>query len=195
MLGATAVIPSAALLENDDVKVTRALEKAHVKGSFREHKTNRVMVYLQPGRQRFEYQDGRPPVVFDWKANQVVWSVPEGMHSPEVVSDEPFNIVELELKKPGAGKAASASRDALKVDRKHYKLEFENDQVRVLRVNLAAHESTPVVEQLRNSVAIFLTDQNSGGARKAGDAVWQTSSTGKLENARRQAARNDSWWS
>src|ERR1700733_8256824 len=141
-IGLFAVEPSATLLENGDVKVSRALEKAHVKGSFHEHKTNRVMVYIQSGRQRFEYQDGRTPQVFDWKAGQVVWSPSEGMHSPEVVSDDAFNIIELELKKPGAGKVASSPRDVLKVDGKHYKLEFENDQVRVLRMKLGAHQST-----------------------------------------------------
>ena len=101
-MGLFAVEPSATLLENGDVKVVRALEKAHVKGSFHDHKVNRVMVYLQDGSQRFEYQDGRQPRVFDWKAGQVVWSPAEGMHSPEVISDAAFNIIELELKKPGA---------------------------------------------------------------------------------------------
>ena len=107
-LCALAVEPSATLFENGDVKVSRALEKPHVKGSFHEHKVNRVMVYLQDGSQRFEYQDGRQPRVFDWKAGQVVWSPSEGMHSPEVVSDSPFNIIEMELKKPGAGMAGQA---------------------------------------------------------------------------------------
>jgi hypothetical protein len=184
--------PSATLLDNSDVKVTRALEKAHVKGSFHEHKTNRVMVYLQSGRQRFEYQDGRTPKVFDWKAGQAVWSPSEGMHSPEVVSDAPFNIIEMELKKPGAGKPASGPRDALKLDGKHYKLEFENDQVRVLRMKLGAHQATPVLEHSRNSVAIFLTDEtarttDSNGVvasvtHKAGEAIWETPATQKIEN-------------
>jgi hypothetical protein len=187
-----AVEPSAALFDNGDVKVTRALEKAHVKGSFHEHKTNRVMVYLQSGRQRFEYQDGRAPTVSDWKAGQVVWSPPEGMHSPEVISDAPFNIVELELKKPGAGKAASSANDALKLDGKHYTLEFENDQVRVLRMKLGAHQATPPLEHPRNTVAIFLTDEaarttdGSGVVasvtHKAGEAIWQIPVTQKIEN-------------
>ena len=172
-------LPSASLFENNDVKVTRALEKAHVKGSFHEHKVNRVMVYLQDGRQRFEYQDARKPVVFDWKAGQVEFSKPEGMHSPEVVSDKPFNIVEIELKKPGGAAVANGPKDALRLDKKHYKLEFENDQVRVLRLKLGPHESTPAIEHARNSVAIFLTDLDG---HKAGDAVWETPNTGKIEN-------------
>ena len=78
------VAPSATIFENDQVKTVRALEKPHVKGKFHEHKLNRVMIYLQPGRQRFEYQDGRKPAEFEYKAGEVKWSPPEGMHSPEV---------------------------------------------------------------------------------------------------------------
>ncbi len=171
---AVAVLPSATLFENDDVKVTRAQEKPHVKGSFHEHKVNRVMVYLQDGSQRFEYQDSRKPVVSDWKAGQVVFSKPEGMHSPEVTTESPFNIVEVELKKPGAGKSAASVPDP-----KHFKLEFENDQVRVLRLKLGPHESTPSIKHAGNEVAVFLTDHET---HKAGDAIWETPGTEKLEN-------------
>lgn len=191
-LGAVAVEPSAPLFENGDVKVSRALEKAHVKGKFHEHKVNRVMVYLQSGSQRFEYQDGRKPAVFNWKAGQVVWSPSDGMHSPEVVSDEPFNIIEVELKKPGTGKPAAGPHDAVKTDGKNYKLEFQNEQVRVLRMTLGAHRTTPTIQHPLNTVAIFLTDQetrttDSNGTadtvkHKAGDAVWETPGTGKIEN-------------
>src|SRR4051812_27475467 len=90
--------PSAKLFENDQVNVVRALEKPHVKGKFHEHKTNRVMIYLQSGSQRFEYQDGKKPERFDWKAGQVKWSPASGMHAPETVTDGPFNIIEIELK-------------------------------------------------------------------------------------------------
>jgi oxalate decarboxylase/phosphoglucose isomerase-like protein (cupin superfamily) len=192
-LGAIAVLPSAPMFENNEVRVVRALEKAHVKGSFHEHTMNRVMVYLQSGRQRFEYQDGRKPAVLDWKPGQVVWSKPEGMHSPEVISDESFNIIEVELKNASAELTPEGSHDALKLDGKHYKLELANGQVRVLRLTLGAHQATPIVEHARNTVAIFLTDQETRttdakgtvdtAKHKAGDAVWQTPNTTKIENA------------
>ena len=112
-----------------------ALEKPHVKGKFHDHKLNRVMIYLQSARQRFEYQDGRKPAVFNYEAGEVKWSPAEGKHSPEVVSNEPFNIVEIELKKPGTGKKITTPIDPVKIDPKHYKVEFENDQVRVIRAH------------------------------------------------------------
>jgi quercetin dioxygenase-like cupin family protein len=189
---AFAVEPSAPLFENDQVKVVRALEKAHVKGSFHEHKPNRVMIYLQSGRQRFEYQDGRKPKVFDWKAGEAIWSPADGMHSPEVIGDTPFNIIEVELKKPGSGKAIVSASDPVKIDPKHYKVEFENDQVRVVHVTVGAHEAIPMHEHSLNRVTVFLTDQtdlvtgSDGKAdtlrHKAGEAAWATPVTHKEEN-------------
>jgi uncharacterized RmlC-like cupin family protein len=184
--------PSATLIENDQVKVVRALEKAHVKGKAHEHKVNRVMVYLQSGRQRFEYQDGRKPETFDWKAGQVNWSPAGGVHSPEVVSDDPFNIVEVELKNKGAHAPVTAALDPVKIDPKHYKVEFENDQVRVLRVRIGPHEVAPLHEHGLNRVTVYLTDQNfrvtaadgkvDSVQHKAGDVLWATPVKHKEEN-------------
>jgi uncharacterized RmlC-like cupin family protein len=186
------VEPGAPLLENEQVKVVRALEKAHVKGKAHEHKVNRVMIYLQSGSQRFEYQDGRKPAIFDWKAGQVTWSPADGMHSPEVISNDPFNIVEIELKKPGTGKSITSSLDPVKIDPKHYHVEFENDQVRVLRVKIGPHESAPMHEHSLNRVTVYLTGQNFRVTAKdgkvdsvqhqAGDAAWGTPIVHKEEN-------------
>jgi quercetin dioxygenase-like cupin family protein len=191
-IAALPVEPGGPYFENDQVRVFRALEKAHVKGKFHEHKVNRVMVYLQSGRQSFEFQDGRKPQVFDWKEGQVVWSPADGMHSPEVISDSSFNIVEVELKKPGAAKAISRSKDPVKIDPKDYKIEFENDQVRVVRVKVAAHATVPMHEHPLNRATVFLTEQvnritSSDGKvetvrHKAGDVTWGTPIMHKEEN-------------
>ena len=50
--------------------------------------------------------------------------------------------------------------DPVKVDPKHYKVEFENDRVRVLRIAYAPHEKS-VMHGHPAGVAIFLTDQDS----------------------------------
>lgn len=186
------VEPSATLFENDQVKVLRALEKPHVKGKFHEHKLNRVMIYLQSGRQRFEYQGGQPPTVFDWKAGEVKWSPAGGIHSPEVITNDAFNIIEIELKKSGTGQPVSSTLDPIEVDPKHYHLEFENSQVRVFRVKVEGHGKTPLHQHSLNRITVFLTDQDfrvkdSSGkiqtvAHKAGDAVWGTPITHTEEN-------------
>lgn len=182
--GEIAVQPSAVLFENDQVKVIRALEKAHVKSKFHDHKLNRVMIYLQPGLQRFEYQDGKTADMAEWHAGDAKWSAASGMHSAEVTSDNPFNIIEIELKLPGNGKPIVSSLDPVKVDPRDYKVEFENDQVRVIRVRVGPHGITPNHEHPLNRITVFLTDQDfrvtdSHGTvtqpkHKAGDAAWGT---------------------
>jgi len=114
------------------------------------------------------------------------------VHSPEVISNDAFNIVEIELKRPGTGKTITSNLDPVKIDPKHYKLEFENAQVRVLRVKIEAQGTAPMHEHSLNRVTVFLTDQkfrvkDSHGEikimkHKAGDAVWGTPTTHTEEN-------------
>ena len=79
------------------------------------------------------------------------------------------------------GVSTLLGQDPVKVDPKHYKLEFENSQVRVLRITYGPHEKS-VMHEHPAGVAVFLTDQNGkftladgkseerGG--KAGEARW-----------------------
>jgi quercetin dioxygenase-like cupin family protein len=58
-----------------------------------------------------------------------------------------------------AGSVATA-QDPIKVDAKHYKVEFENDSVRVLRITYGPHEKS-VMHHHPANVAVFLTDGQS----------------------------------
>jgi quercetin dioxygenase-like cupin family protein len=49
--------------------------------------------------------------------------------------------------------------DPVKVDPKHYTVELENEQVRILRVNYKKHEKS-VMHSHPDNVAIFLSDAN-----------------------------------
>ncbi len=79
-----------------------------------------------------------------------------------------------------ATKVAMA-QDPVKVDPKHYKVEFENNQVRVLRITYGPHEKS-VMHDHPDSEAIFLTDQwvkftyPDGKSEevhiKTGDTIW-----------------------
>ena len=53
--------------------------------------------------------------------------------------------------------SAALAQDPVKVDPNHYKVEFENAQVRVLRIHYGAHEKS-VMHYHPASVAVFLTD-------------------------------------
>ena len=54
-------------------------------------------------------------------------------------------------------KAQPAVQDPVKVDSKHYKVDFENDRVRVLRINYGPHEKS-VMHGHPDGVAIFQND-------------------------------------
>ena len=53
--------------------------------------------------------------------------------------------------------ARAMAQDPVRVDAKHYKVEFENAQVRVLRITYGPHEKS-VMHQHPANVAVFLTD-------------------------------------
>jgi quercetin dioxygenase-like cupin family protein len=99
-----------------------------------------------------------------------------------MMSAAPVEVIELELKKPGAGKTVSKTLDPLKVDPKHYKLEMENDQVRVTRVRFGVNEGAPMHEHVLSRVVVYLTDARTKvtaadgtvteSSYKAGDVVY-----------------------
>ena len=69
--------------------------------------------------------------------------------------------------------------DPLKLDPKHYKLEFENDQVRVLRVRFGPNEKGVLHEHTMNHVVVYLNDQRKG---KAGEFRLDPPETHTEEN-------------
>jgi uncharacterized RmlC-like cupin family protein len=169
-------------IDNDQARVVVAHDQPHKKGALHEHKLNRVMIYLQAGRQEIIPEGGKK-VTMEWKAGDVKWSPARGMHTSEIVSDQPVTIVEVEVKKAGdPSKAGMTALDPLKVDPKNYKLEFENSQVRVVRVKMAPHQKVPMHEHVLNRVVVYLTDQNGSmttadgqtttAVHKAGEFSW-----------------------
>jgi hypothetical protein len=191
-LGAADPAPPRVPLENDFVKVIDVTSQPHQKTRMHEHKINRVMVYLNAGRQHFEWQNGKPSDL-TWKAGQPLWSPAAGMHTAEITSDRPVRIIEIELKKPGGGKNPGATAlDPVKVISKRYSVEFENDQVRVVRVKAGPKETLPLHEHIVNRVSVLLTDQDfritsadgtvQNPKRKAGEVAWGTPAKHTEEN-------------
>ena len=116
-----------------------------------------------------------------------------GQSSFTSLSANPVGIIEVELKKPGSGAAAGSSPlDPVKIDPKHYKVQFENDQVRVVRVRFGPHEMAPLHEHSLNRVVVYLADQNfritsADGAvemaqHKRGEVSWGGPTKHKEEN-------------
>jgi hypothetical protein len=76
----------------------------------------------------------------------------------------------------GLAPATLAAQDPAKISPKDYKVEIENDWVRVLRVKWASHEKTPMQEHLA-SVVVHLTDSQQR----------ITGADGKVQELRRKA--------
>lgn len=86
---------------------------------------------------------------------------------------------------------ATMGQDPVIVDPAHYRLEFENDRVRVLRIKYGPGEKGKMHAH-PNGVVIFLTDanqrfHNSAGesrkrAGKAGDVIWLNAQMHRAEN-------------
>ena len=78
--------------------------------------------------------------------------------------------------------AGSDKQDPVKVDPKHYKVEFENESVRVLRISYGPGEKS-VMHYHPNSVAVFLTGgttrftmpdgKSQEVPAKAGQTIWE----------------------
>jgi len=179
-------------IDNDQAHVIVAHDQPHKKGSLHQHKLNRVMIYLQAGSQEFVPEGGKP-YTLSWKAGDVKWSPAAGMHTSEIVSDNAVTMIEVEVKKPGdPSKKITTPLDPLKVDPKDYKLEFQNDQVRVVRVRMGANKGVPLHEHQLNRVVVYLTDQDGSmttqdgqttvAQHKAGEFSWGIPVTHKEQN-------------
>jgi len=137
-----------------------------------------------------------------WREGEVTWSPASGLHYSESLpasatgGPPPANRVmgiDIGIKKPGdPSKVVSTSLDLLRVAPKNGKLEFENSQVRVIRVRVGPRQSVPMHEYVLNRVVFYLTDLNvretspEGKVKvtehKAGDFSWDGPTKHKVEN-------------
>jgi len=188
----TATAASTTMLENDKVRVVQANDQPHSPSAPHQHKVNRVMIYLQPGSERFT-SEGAAPTVLTWKAGEVKWSPAGATHVSEVISGAPVTMIEVEIKKDGdPAKKVNTALDPAKIDPRDYRVEFENSQVRVVRVRMAAHRAVPLHEHQLDRVVVYLTDQKTrvttpdGKAdiveHKAGEASWGGATKHREEN-------------
>ena len=89
-------------LENDQVRVLRITYGPHEKGVMHSHPAG-VAIFFDDYTGRFTMPDGET-VDVDGKARSVSWAE-AGSHRPENLGDEPFELIQVELK--GAGDRAA----------------------------------------------------------------------------------------
>jgi hypothetical protein len=144
-----------------------------------DHPMNRVLVYLGPGQLMITRGGKADKIAF--KAGDVRWSPAGGGYVVENTTDHPVQIAEVELKNaPPRPPMPATNLDPTIADASHYKVELENDQVRVLRVRYGAHEKGSKHEHILNRVVVYVTDQANG---KAGEVHVSGAMTHSEENS------------
>ena len=142
------------------------------------HATNRVLVYLDDGA--MTRQEGTDTQTVTFHRGDVRWRPASGAYIAENISDHPIRILEIDLKGPPAGPAPVSKLDPVAVDGKHYKVELENEQVRVLRIHYEPREKGATHEHILNRVVLYLNDQT---AAKADEVRMAGAATHAEENA------------
>lgn len=157
------------------------------------HLTNRVMVYFEPGTNTIRYPNGKvSPEHFG--AGEVQWNNAMGTHTATITAAGPVDIVHVELKSPPdmVPIVKHATRDPSVVDPAHFKVEIDNNQVRVLRLHLAGGEKTRMYEENLARLLVPLTEArlktvNADGtvttaAYRPGEVRWLMPATQANEN-------------
>jgi hypothetical protein len=147
------------------------------------HATNRVLIYLDDGVMTRTEREQSARIEF--RRGDVRWRPASGAYTAENISDHPIRILEIDLKLPPAGEAPVTPLDPTKVDPQHYKVAFENEHVRVLRIHYEAHEKGQTHEHVLNRVVLYLNDQPGG---KADDVRMAGAAKHAEENASGQPA-------
>ncbi len=145
-------------VDNDQVRVIRASDIPGQKSALHKHDVNRVMIHLDQGYMRLAFQGGSVKEV-RFRAGEVRWDPADGLHTSENAGPTPFHIVEVEIKKPQGSPVRFSAQDPPRTDPKHYRVEFENDQVRVLRVRYGPREAAPLHEHALPRITVNLTEQ------------------------------------
>jgi len=145
--------------ENEYVRVLHWTLGPHDKVPMHQHPAL-VTVSLSDGKTRYTSSDATTREI-ESKAGQATWSDPD-RHASEYLGNNRSNVLQIELKKKPtpAMTALPSSEDSVKVDPKHYRVEFQNDHVRVLRIKYGPNEKS-VMHAHPANVAVFLTDGSS----------------------------------
>src|SRR5262249_3188824 len=129
--------------ENDWVRVLRFRISPHEKTPLHDHPSV-VVLYLTDGDLKLTPPDGEVSEAHP-KAGAASWRGPTA-HTVENIGAKPVEGIGVEPKGAGNPAWTPPTRDAVKVNAHDNKMEFENDQVRIIRVTVGKGESEPMHE-------------------------------------------------
>lgn len=137
------------------------------------HATDRMLIYMDDGVMTRKEGSGKPETI-TFHRGDLRWRPASGAYVAENTSDRPIRILEIDLKGKPSGPLPVTKLDPPSVDASKYKVAFENDSVRVLRIHFGPHEKGAQHEHILNRVVFYLNDQGTTKAddvRMAGAAV------------------------
>lgn len=170
------------IVDNEKVRVLSITAKHGETIAVDHPELNRVVIWLEQENGKSMSANGHESNL-SWKKKEARW-VPAGTSNPmKLEGDAPVSVIIVELKAKGHGQnAAKSPQNPWLVDPKHYRLDFENNDVRVTRVNIGPKESTPLHEHSLNRVVIYLSPMDfqidpegkpsEHSIQKAGAIVW-----------------------
>jgi len=173
--------------ENDQVRVVRYVIPPRDKTVNHSHPAM-VNIYLTDVNGKVTTPDGKVAEIHG-KAGAAAWRNPT-THIVENTGDKSIEGILVEPKKPSSSLPAGA-KDVVAADPKHDKVEFENEQVRVIRYHFDAGEKSPMHGHPDN-VQVFLTDtkaqvttadgKTTATSGKAGQVEWRTATQHEVKN-------------
>lgn len=168
------------LFENDQVRVLRWFVAAGDTTLHHSHPNN-LNICLTDYMGKVTESNAKVSEV-QAKAGAVTWRQ-AGSHAVENLTHQPMEGIIVEPKQPASIRPAG-SLDPVAIDPEHHKIEFENEQIRVLREHrepgdLPLHGHPDSVQVLLRDSNVILTTvdgktQNIAG--KAGDVHWRIAS-------------------
>ena len=124
------------------------------------HATNRLIIFLDDGAMTRSEGDQTSHIAFH--RGDARWVPSSGAYTAENTSDHPIRLLEIDLKIAPSESPPIVPLDPTKVDARHYKVAFENEFVRVLRIHFDAHDKGENHEHRLNRVVLYLNDQTGG---------------------------------
>ena len=157
---------SEAVLENDHVRISKALFASSTKSSYVVPPgLSAVVVHL---RFLIGVAGAAPLNINEFEyVSTDFFNAGETPREVKTISGSGVLEIRIELKAPAPNSAFE--KDAVKLDPSHNKVLFENDRVRVVDVHFGLGEKGPVVDK-RPRVIILLNDMHADVARHEGDA-------------------------
>jgi uncharacterized RmlC-like cupin family protein len=165
-------------IENATVRVVTVNEQPHQPSPPHERPMNRVLVFRDAGQ--MTWTAGGKVEKLEFKAGDMKWDPAGSPYVSENITDHPVQVVVIELKStPKDPPLVLSNLDMLVSDSEHYKLAFENDQVRVLRVRYGPHEKGNLHQHARGRVIVNLSPELRA---KYGDVRWAEAETHQETN-------------